>query len=146
MGLSFLPSLLQGHRKIVSEGAKESRVWRSCGSRFISTSQYLHQTHTETEGGPLVESWLNAAWMLARCQGQVEGWAPLEQGAGAFWGWRRCVCRAVTHGQYVIVAWDVAAAGKVIGALGETGRHSIRSLQDAHGRLCDSLVKRGGKQ
>lgn len=39
---------------------------------------------------------------------------------------------AVTHGQYVIVAGDVAATGKVIGALGEAGGHSIRSLQNAH--------------
>lgn len=57
---------------------------------------------------------------------------PLEQGAGAFWGWRGCVRGAVAHGQYVVVAGDVAAAREVIGALGEAGGHSIRSLQDAH--------------
>lgn len=39
---------------------------------------------------------------------------------------------AVAHGQYVIVAGDVAAAGKVIGVLGETGSHSIGPLQDTH--------------
>lgn len=42
------------------------------------------------------------------------------------------MCGAVTHGQYVIVAGDMAAAGKVIWALGEAGGHSIGSLQDAH--------------
>lgn len=52
---------------------------------------------------------------------------------------------AVTHGQYVIVAGDVAATGKVIGALGEAGGHSIRSLQNAHRWLCDSLGKEEGK-
>lgn len=41
----------------------------------------------------------------------------LEKGAGAFWGWWWGMRRAVTHGKYIIVAGDVAAAGKVIGAL-----------------------------
>lgn len=74
---------------------------------------------------------------------------PLEEGAGAFWGRRGCVCGAVTHGQYVIVVGDVAAAGKVIGALGEAGGHSIGSLQDAHRWLCGSLgekKKEGGRR
>lgn len=53
---------------------------------------------------------------------------------------------AVTHGQYVIVAGDVAAAGKVIGALGETSGHSIGSLQDTHCWLCDSLGEKEGKK
>jgi len=70
----------------------------------------------------------------------------LEQGAGALWGWRGCLCGAMTHGQNVVVAWDVAAARKVIGALGEAGGHSIGSLQDAHSWLCDSLGKKGGEK
>ena len=52
---------------------------------------------------------------------------------------------AVTHWQYVIMAGDVAATGKVIGALGEAGGHSIGSLQDTHRWLCDSLGKEEGK-
>lgn len=53
---------------------------------------------------------------------------------------------AVTHGEYVIVAGDVAAAGKVIGALGEAGGHSIGSLQDAHRWLCGSYGRQGRKK
>lgn len=53
---------------------------------------------------------------------------------------------AVAHGQDVIVAGNVAAAGKVIGALGEAGGHSIGSLQDAHRWLCDSLGKEGRRK
>lgn len=53
---------------------------------------------------------------------------------------------AVTHGKYVIVVGDVGAAGKVIGALGEAGGHSIGSLQDAHCRLCDKFRKEGRKK
>lgn len=56
------------------------------------------------------------------------------------------MCRAVTHGKYIIVAGDVAAAGKVIGALREAGGHSIWPLQYAHRRLCSSLGKREGKK
>lgn len=46
---------------------------------------------------------------------------------------------AVTHGKYVIVAGDVGSTGNVIGILGETGGHSIGSLQDAHSWLCSNL-------
>lgn len=53
---------------------------------------------------------------------------------------------AVTHGQYVIVVGDVAAAGKVIRALGEASGHSIGSLQDTHCWLCDYLRKKEGKK
>lgn len=56
------------------------------------------------------------------------------------------MCGAVTHGQYVIVAGDVAATGKVIGALGEASGHSIGSLQDAHCWFCDGLGKKEGKK
>lgn len=42
------------------------------------------------------------------------------------------------------MAGDVAAAGKVVGALGEAGGHSVRSLQNAHRRLCDRQFRRGG--
>lgn len=56
------------------------------------------------------------------------------------------MCGAVTHGKYVIVAGDVAAAGEVIGALGEAGGHAVGSLQDAHCWLCSSLGKKEGTQ
>lgn len=52
---------------------------------------------------------------------------------------------AVAHGQYVVVAGDVAAPGNVIGALGEASGHSIGSLQDAHCWLCDCLGKKEGE-
>lgn len=55
---------------------------------------------------------------------------------------------AVAHGEYVVVAGDVAAAGEVIGALGEAGCHSIGSLQDAHSRFYRDCLgnKEGGKR
>lgn len=141
---SFLPSFLQGHRKRVSEGAKESRVQVNCGCPSISTSQYLRE-HTQRQGRGAV------GWKLAErcldCQHAVRARvSPLEQGAGAFWGWRGCVRGAVTHGKYVIVAGDVGAAGNVIGVLGEAGGHSIGSLQDTHRWLCDSLGQKEGKR
>lgn len=71
---------------------------------------------------------------------------PLKQGTGAFWGLCRCMCGAVAHGQNVIVVRDVAATGKVIWTLGETCGHSIGSLQDAHGWLCNILGKKIEKQ
>lgn len=56
------------------------------------------------------------------------------------------MCGAVTHGQNVIVAGDVAAAGEVIGTLGEAGSHSIGSLQDTHTWFWDKLGKKEGKK
>lgn len=53
---------------------------------------------------------------------------------------------AMTHGQYVVVAGDVATTGKIIGTLGEAGGHSIGPLQDTHRWLCDSLGKKEGKK
>lgn len=142
VGHSFLPSLLQGHRKSV--GAKESSVQRGCGCPCISTSQYLiHHTRRQRE-----DRWLKVGWKLPGCRHAVRVGrrvCPLEQRAGALWGWWGCVRGAVTHGQYVIVAGDVAATGKVIGTLGEAGGHSIGSLQNTHRRLCDILVKEEGK-
>lgn len=81
------------------------------------------------------------------CRAAVGTVAPLEQGAGAFWGRRGCVRGAVAHGEYVVVAGDVAASGEVIGALGEAGCHSIGSLQDAHSRFYRDCLgnKEGGK-
>lgn len=137
VGRSFLPLPSWS----VSEGAKEGRVQRSCGCPSISTSQYLIGHNRRQREG----RWLKFGWMFPRCQHAVRArWrlCPLEQGAGAFWGWRGRVCGAVTHGQNVIVAGDVAASGKVIGALGEAGGHSIRSLQDTHRRLCHSSGKK----
>lgn len=131
VGHSFLPSL---HRKSVSEGAKESRR-----AVAVPPSQHLSIYTRRQREGRRLKSWLNVAWMLANPCRKV---CPLEQRAGAFWGWRGGVRGAVAHGQYVIVAGDVAATGKVIGALGEAGGHSIGSLQDAHRWLCGDLGKK----
>lgn len=100
VGHSFFPSLRQGYRKNASEGAKESRVQRSCDCPSISTSVSNH-THTETKGGPLVESWLNVSQTPARRQGQVEGlpsragsWGFLGEVGECVWG---CDAWAVCH-------------------------------------------------
>lgn len=147
VGQSFLSSLFQGHRNIVSEGAKESSDQKSCGCLSISTFEHRNQTHRDRRravGWKLASSWLQVSRKLACCQGRVGG-GPLEQRAGALWGWWGCVHWAVTHGQYIIVAGDVATVGKVIGALGEASGHSVRSLQDTHCWLCDSWGKKKGK-
>lgn len=97
----FLPFLLQHHSKITGRGAIV-QISSACPS--ISSSQCLNQTHTQRkrEG-----RWLTVGWILPKA-GMMLGarWEvkPLKQGAGAFWGWRGRVCRAVTHGQYVVVA------------------------------------------
>lgn len=56
------------------------------------------------------------------------------------------MCGAVAHGQYVIVAGDVAVAGKVIGALGEAGGHSVGSLENTHCWLCKGQVGTEGER
>lgn len=135
------PPSFRATEKSGSEGAKECSVQKSCGCPPISTPRYLiEHTRRQRQG-----RWLKVGWTLPRCRHPFRAGRrvhPLEQGAGAFWeGWG-CVRGAVTHGQYVIVAGDVAAAREVIGALGEAGGHSIGSLQDTHCWLCDSLGKK----
>lgn len=86
------------------------------------------QGDTVGGGGEAVE-W----WRRGRSLGG--GWRPLEEGAGALWGRRRCVRGAVAHGEDVVVAGQVGGAGQVVGVLGEAGGHPVGSVQDADRRL-----------
>lgn len=120
------------------------RVWvretKEAGSKkvvAVSPSQHCRRQRERVVG-----------WKLPGCRHTVRAmWrlCPLEQRARALWAWRGCVRGTVAHGQYVIVAGDVAATGKVIGVLGEAGGHSIGSLQNTHSGLCGNLGKNEGK-
>lgn len=124
VGRSFLPSFLQGHRKRVSEGARESRVQVNCGCPSNLTSQYLLE-HTQRWGGGVGEGGcrLSAGWTLpglpARRQSLMKG-VPSRAGSWGFLG----VAGACAWG---CDAWEVCHSGWGCGRCGECHRGSGRS-------------------
>lgn len=139
-GTLYLPPFLSlGNRMGTSEGAKESRVQKSCGCPSISACQYLiEHTHRQREG-----RWLKGGWMFPRCRHAVRGPEDSVPSRAESWGF----LEAVGVCAWGCDAWVVCHSGWGCGCCGEGRRGSGRIRWPFHwapaGRSLSALSQFG---